>query len=199
MTIGGKLIYPEFLFSIYNNNILWENRALILSNINHIDLLSIQNDYGWKFTKDISSPEDAKIFLYLYYKNLDSKLFFNLETIKLKDLNSVNVILDINENNLNNVFFNIYTVGSLNNWYENKYDLLLNDNNITTIKGNYNYTLNFDQFKTINNNIDLNQEILGIVFSSNSIANPIEFTMYGLYFKLNNFTYSWTLNPPSQL
>lgn len=158
---------------------MWEHRAYILSNPNDVSTLTQTNTH-WNFAK----VEDAKVHWYYYFKDQAGADFSGL-TFTTDQLNAVTITI---RNNIDvgtgQIFFNVYTVGTANGWYNNKYTILLNPA-ITTWFATHTVTLPEGV---------INENVLAIAFSTNSTApNTLNIDLVSGRFVVDNNTYGWNL------
>ena len=121
---------------------------------------------------------------YYYFRGQTGADFSGL-TFTTDQLESISVTMRNNADVGNGqIFFNVYTVGTANGWYENRYDLLI-DPDVSVDTSTYTLTLP---------NGTTNQEVMAIAFSTNSAApNTLNIDLVSGRFTVDNDTYGWNL------
>ena len=155
---------------------LWEHRAYILSNPNDVSTLTQTNTH-WNFAK----TEDAKVHWYYYFRGQAGADFTGL-TFTTSQLNSMSITMRNNADvGDGQIFFNVYTVGTTNGWYNNKYDILLNPAELAT------YTVTLPEGIAT-------EDVLAIALSTNSAApTTLDIDLVSGRFVVDTDTYGWDL------
>lgn len=157
----------------------WEYSAYILSNPNDVSLLTQTNTH-WNFAK----TEDAKIHWYYYFKDQAGADFNGLK-FTTDHIKSISITMRNNvEIGNDHIFISVYTVGTENGWYGNKYIMIL-DPYVSTELSTYTVTLPDGV---------INQDVLAIAFSTNSTApDNLNIDIISGRFVIKTDTYGWDL------
>ena len=159
---------------------MWEYRQHVLSNTN-VDLTTLtQTSTHWNFDK----VGNAKVHWYYYFKDVQGGNFNGL-TFTTDQLESMSITMRNNADvGTGQIFFNVYTVGTANGWYENRYDILI-DPAVSS---------SFATFTVSLPNGVVNENVLAIAFSTNSTApNTLSIDFVSARFTVDNNVYGWNL------
>ena len=130
---------------------------------------------GWLFDKTpiSGSAPNAKLHSYLYWNDASDFDNFSPSDIANVSVTMKNYVALGN----GNLFFNVYTSGNANGWYETRYDVA--DDLAALVDAEY-------VTKTIDLTINDHDTVLAIAFSSNSAASSISFEFSSAKFHLHD-------------